>query len=199
MKKIFTVLSLCLAAVCLSACNGGGEEPEPDRYAALNEMLHAQYSQIELTVTDTFDEDTFLKSEFTFSFPSEGCIAVGYSAERFSEIGGLDELPPSVKTTISGEGEYRDGVLVSDSGGLLPDRLAGAGLVFKEEYFGNAVFELARFRADVLSADGFLGISAFRGSEMRVEATFVELFYDMEIVYTAEDGSRVEYLFAFGW
>lgn len=193
MKKLFFMLAaLCVAAGCLGGC---GEKK--DEFSSLNEMFRADYSQIVLTVTDTFDEDTALKSEYVISRGDEGAV-VDYAVERFAAFdlqGDLQTASP--KTTLTGKATFKDGFLISMEGdeASLP-RVIATGLTFKKEYFDNIELSSLYLRADVVDPSGFLS-SEIACNGMKVAATFLETFYEISVTYTSENGNFVEFQFDF--
>ena len=60
-KKIFAVAAACAAAISLGACTTSGSD---DEYTELNAMLDLNYSKIILTVTNTFEDNASLTSEY---------------------------------------------------------------------------------------------------------------------------------------
>lgn len=195
-KSVFLLAAVC-AAACLTGCGTESERARDDRYEHLNEMLRAEYSRIVLTVTDTFDGGTFLKSEYVLSY-SDGGVTVEYTAERFAVIGDLGEPLPEAKTTLSGRAVVKDGVIVSAEGddvGLSAD-IAKTGFTFKEEYFENAEFGDVFFAADVKDADAFFG-TRISGSGMKAEATFFDVFSELSVTYLSAGGYDVEFRYVF--
>lgn len=190
-KQILSIAAVCAAAACLGAC----KEPAANEYSALNDMLALDYSEIVLTVTDTFGEDTALVSEYILK-PAKGGVSVSYSALRFSELS-LDSAAPE-KITLKGEAfvsgdkvEYLSGDEIA-----LPAGFRAAGLNFKGEYFGNAELTGNYLKADVKNAGGFMG-SPLNCTDMKVFAIFLEVFYEIEITYQSEEGNAVKYQYLF--
>lgn len=193
MKKFIAVIAVIAAACCLGACKGKKEEQTFDQYQALNEMLGASYSQISLTVTDTFDENTSLKSEYTIKF-SDSETTVQYSVERFAGLS-LDDTSSDVKTTLTGTAVIKNGkVTGGEEVGITAD-MAKTGLTFKEEYFENITINGVSLKADVKNASAFLG-SDIVCSDMKVEAKYLILFNTIEISYT-KNGNKIEYKYVF--
>lgn len=198
MKKPVLLISMVCAAFALSACNGPkqqDENPQNDAYAPLNEMLAAEYSEISLTVTDAFDSDTFLKSEYNFTYSGDE-VTVSYSVERFAEFGDLSA--PAEKVIYTGKAALRDGALVTVEGDPItfPERTEAAGFTFREEYFSDADLTGIYLRANVKDAEGFFGVP-IDCSDMKIMATFLDFFYDIKINYTSAAGSSVEYYYTF--
>lgn len=202
MKKtiISFLITACLAgSVCLAACdpveggtNGGGDDP----FDALNTMLEADYAGIDVTVTDTFDEGV-LTSVYNVTF-AENAVQVAYAVERFTELS-LEGSPSSEKQSLTGEVLFAEGgvtLLNGDDIGLTAADFEG-GLRFKEEYFSNPDFTGIYLISEVKDPDAFFGRKGYK--DMRVNATFLETFYDIEISCTSPLGSEVliEYTFKY--
>ena len=184
------IATLLTAIFALAACGGKASE-----YNKLNEMLDASYSKIELTVTDTFG-DLSLESKYTIRYSDSG-ITVGYTVEKFAEVT-LDNPSTGLKTTLTGEAVIEDGVVVSVNGddiGLGAD-IAKTGLTFKKEFFKKAELTDSRLKADVKDASGFLG-TQLTCTDMKVEAAFGDVLYNINIVYTSEGGNEVKYAYVF--
>ena len=64
-------------------------------------------------------------------------------------------------------------------------------MTFKGEYFANAELTGVYLKADVTDPDGFTG-SSLNCADMKVYATFLEMFYEIEITYVGETGNAVE-------
>ena len=197
MKK--SILMLSATAVCAAAfgfgacsCNKGGDGR--DSVSFLNEMLDANYSQIILTVTDTFDKDTSLESEYIINY-SENEITVEYTVEEFSSLS-LGDSSTDFKTVKSGTATIKDGkvAFVGDDVGISAD-FANPKFNFKEEYFENVDLKDISFKADVKNPTAFLGLSV-NYSDMKVSAIFVNIFTSLRISYT-ENGRQVEYNYEF--
>ena len=190
-KRIPVIMTLCVAAAVVGGCTTGNAK----EYDALNEKLNHKYSQIVLTVTDAFDENSVLKSEYTMTFPS-GAMKVNYSVERFAELS-LDFVADQ-KTTLVGEATVAGGNIVYGDGDKvdLTALASGTGLNFKEEYFANIDLTGMYLKADVTNPGGFTG-TELNCTGMKVNATFLEVFYTIQITYTAQNGNAVEYLYTF--
>ncbi len=191
-RGLFLALAVSCCAICLAACTAEAY----DGYQALNDMLRADYSKVILTVTDTFDETTALRSEYAFVY-GDGEITVQYRVERFAEIGDLTEQT-ALKRTLSGEAVIKDGAIVSQSGdeAELPSADGARGLAFRREYFKNATLTGVYLKADVKDPEAFLGTKIVC-DDMKVEATFLEVFYAIRISYTSGMGSAVEISYEF--
>lgn len=188
MKKymLLAVTAVCAVSCCFAACGTVG-------YDDLNDKLDLNYSAITLTVTDKYDEDTSLTSNYHMTF-SDDKVTINYNIQRFAEIS-LDNPSESIKESISGTTVIKDGVVMSgDIGvsGVLPD-----GLDFKEEYFENAKLAKTSLFADVKDASAFLGtqVTCFG---MRVNAAFGDAFNSITVTYKGERGNNVQYLYQFG-
>ena len=194
-KRLLTIAAIGVAVCCLGACKPASSGTAADEYDDLNAMLNADYSQIVLTVTNTYDEDTSLKSEYTITY-SETQITVEYSVERFVDIS-LDNPSKEIKTTLSGVA-----VIINDDISFNGDEvditaeIAKPGLTFKKDYFKNAQLTGNYLIADVKNASAFLG-SQLNCSDMKVNAIFLDMFYEIQISYISESGNKVEieYLF----
>lgn len=192
-KQILMLTAVCAAACCLGACG----EPY-DEYATLNDMINADYSQVVLTVTDTFDEHTSLSSVYTIKY-SGVTVTVEYEVEKFTKIdASLDGPAEDVITTLTGVMVIEGGVVTSRDGDdvCLTAEVAYIGLEFKKEYFANAELTGNFLRAEVTDASAFLG-SQLTCTDMRVYATFIEVFNEINITYISGSGSFVEYDYIF--
>ena len=191
MKKIPVIMTLCVAA---AVCGGCATESTKE-YDELNAKLNLNYSQIVLTVNNTVDEGSVLTSEYTMKF-TEGEVKVNYSVERFAEVS-LDSATTG-KTTVVGEAKIADGKVtyVSGENVNLDVLKTGTGLNFKKEYFNNIDLTGIYLIADVTNPTGFMG-SPLTCSEMKVRATFLEVFFDIRISYLAQSGNSVEYIYNF--
>lgn len=191
-KQLIMIATIGVAVCCLGACKKASNGNE---YDALNSMLDANYSNIELTVTDTIDENLALTSLYTISY-AQSEITVKYSVEKLTEIS-LDNPTSGIKTTLIGEAVIKDGSVTinGDDAGITAD-IAEMKLTFKSDYFTNTQLTGNYLKADVKNVSAFLG-SQISCTEMKVNATFLEVFYDIQITYTAESGSKVEYKYVF--
>lgn len=192
-KLVPVVMTLCVSVAVFGGCGekrGAGKE-----YDELNAKLGLNYSQIVLTVKNSFDEDSVLTSEYTMKF-SDGGMTVSYSVERFSEAS-LDSTVPA-KTKLTGEAVVAGGNVTYTQGEevSLDAVTAGTGLNFKKEYFENIELTGVYLMADVKNPSGFMG-SSLTCTQMKVKATFLEVFYDIQITYRAQNGNFVEYLYVF--
>ena len=194
-KRILAILIVCATAAVIGGCDKKTEN-ETNKYDELNAMLAHSYSQIVLTVTNEFDEDSVLTSEYTMKFSDAG-MTITYSVERFSGIS-LDSAA-SFKTTLTGEAVIADGKVTYVQGDevSLDAVTASTGLNFKEEYFENAEFTQTSFLADVKDASAFLG-TEITCTGMRLNAAYGEAFNTLTVTYKAESGHSVEYLYQFG-
>lgn len=191
-KRLLTVAAVCAAAVCFGACKPASD----DGYGALNEMLRLSYSQIDLTITDDFGEGAVLKSEYTMK-PTDGGVLVSYSVERFNTIAS-DLNAEDIKSAHTGEALVKGEEVTYLSGEevALPEGFAAEGLHFEKDYFGNADLTGNYLKTDVRNAGGFMG-SELNCTDMKVFATFLEAFYDIEITYVGAAGNAVKYEYAF--
>ena len=199
MKKIFMFLAICTAALSFSACqfscednsNSGGENA--GKYASLNEMLDADYSKITLTVKDTFDSELTLESVYVINYGNP--ITVEYSVERLAEIS-IDNPSNNLKVNYNGTATIVDGVVEGGEAIGLDASIASTGLCFKEEYFENASLTDMFLQADVKNVAGFFG-SNISCTGMKVYAEFFPALKNIEIIYTAQNGNKVEYKYVF--
>lgn len=193
-KQLFAVAAIGIAVCCLGAC----EIPDadtPDVYDGLNAMLNANYSQIEITVSETFEEATSLTSEYLITY-SDVQIKVEYSVEKFVEVS-LDNPSTEVKTTLTGEAIIKDGTISfnGDNAGITAD-IAQIGLNFKKKYFENDALTDGSFHADVKNAAGFIG-SPLTCSNMKVVAYFGDVFNSINLTYVSVSGNKVEFAYFF--
>ena len=184
-------MAICATTAVFVGCS----TDDTSKYDELNAKLDLKYSQIVLTVTNTYDEESTLTSEYVMEFITGG-VKVNYSVEKFAEIS-LDS-PVYEKTTIVGEAVIAGGNIAYKSGEAVPlDALTtGAGLDFKKEYFANAELTDSYFKADVTNPGGFMG-SSLNCSDMKVNATYINAFNAIAITYKAQSGHQVEYLYVF--
>ena len=190
-KSIPVILASCAAVAVLGGCS----TDEGSKYDELNAKLDLNYSQIVLTVTNAYDDETVLTSEYTMKF-IEDIVKINYSVERFAEAS-LDSAITE-KTTIVGEAVVMgSNVFYVEGEEVSLDALTdGTGLNFKKEYFANADLTDGSLKADVTNPGGFMG-SSFTCSDMKVNATFSEAFNEIKITYRSQSGHQVEYLYAF--
>ncbi len=184
--KILIAVAAC--AVCLCACG-------TDRYGALDGMLDARYSEIELTVTETFG-DASLESVFVLTDAGEG-KRIAYTVERFAALDPDGAPAEDGKEVLEGAAVFRGGMLVSSEGDEIGlPHVLGEGLSFRKEYFSGASFGKGTMRADVTDPSGFLGVQT-ECTQMRVEAEYGEVFGSISIHYRSALGSAVvwEYIF----
>ena len=193
-KGLLTIASICVAACCLGGCSTPDKNPV-DEYDFLNKMLDLNYSQLEITVTETIDESTSLNSEYLITY-SESVIKVEYSVEKFVEIS-LDDPATESKTTLTGTAIIVDGFLsvIGSDVGITKD-IAKVSLNFKKKYFENDLLNSSDFEADVKDVKGFLG-SKITCSDMKVTANFSGAFSQIDITYISNLGNAVEYKYNF--
>ncbi len=193
MKRMIPILAaVCAAVCCLGACG----KSKSDSYDSLDEMMKMHYSQIDVSVTDTFDENSSLKSEYKISDSGES-ITVTYAVEKFSFFE-LNGPLPDFKTTVRGEAVIENGAVVSVNGDEieLPLTVTKPGFTFKKKYFANAKLTDAYFIADVKEPNRFFDTN-ISCSNMKVKATFLKVFHEIRITYTSASGSEVEYKYMF--
>lgn len=198
-KQILMLAAVCAATCCLAACNKPGGQPSgSNEYDTLNAMLTKDYSQIVLNVTNTFDENTWLTSEYTMKYFGDGVI-VEYAVEEFTNVdSSLDNPSTELKTTLKGEAQIVDGEVVSVSGADIsfPASIVQIGLDFQKEYFKNSVLSGVMFQASVTDVSAFFG-SQIICTDMKVSATFSEFFDYIRITYKSESNYNVEYKYIF--
>lgn len=194
-KQLMILATVGIAVCCLGACKKTDNGDESGEWGALNAMLGMNYSQMELTVTDTIDEDTALESKYSITY-SDTQITVKYSVEKFVELS-IDNPSAETKTTLTGVAVIINGFVsvAGDDVGITAD-IAHPKLTFKESYFTNVELTGNYLFADVKNVSGFLG-SKLNCSDMKVKATFLDVFYEIQIAYISESGSTVEYSYEF--
>ena len=183
---------MCAAVFALTSCT----PMRKDEYAFLNEMLSYEYSEIVLTVTTAFDDDTALTSKYDMTY-SDSSVKITYAVERFREIS-LESGVFSPIETLEGEATIVGGVVATQEGDPvdLSAALAERGFTFRSDYFENASFTGVGLQADVKDVDGFFG-QEVDCIGMKIDAFFLDVFYTLTVSYTAADGSRVEYRYEF--
>ena len=192
-RHIFIICVLCALACALTGCKPV-KKPVYDEYAGLNTKLGASYSQISITVNNTFtDEDITLESKYTVKY-SQSEITVDYKVERFASVS-LENPTDEVKTVYEGTAVIVGGIISGGSEVGLTADISKLSLNFKEEYFNNAVLTGIFFKADVKNASAFLGADV-SCTDMTVSAEYVEVFSVIEINYT-ESGNKIQYLYEF--
>ena len=193
--KIRKYIPVILAGCATAAIFGGCTTDDSAKYDELNAKLDLEYSQIVLKVTNTYDTDSVLTSQYTIKHV-EGMVTVNYSIERFAEVS-LDSATDE-KTTIVGEAVVMGENVIYIDGEKAPlDALTtGTGLRFKQEYFVNATLTDGSLQADVSNPSGFMG-ALLNGTSMKVNATFGDALNEIKITYLAQGGYQVEYLYAF--
>ena len=196
MKKLFIVLAtVTVSAGLFSGCLNFSSGNKSKNYKALNDMLDANYSKVKITLTDTFDDDTWLKSEYTITY-SESNISVKYAVERFSEIS-IDNPTDEVKVIKSGEAII-SGTEISFTGDKieLSADIAKLNFKFEEEYFTDAKLTNTSFVAAVKKPSEFYG-SQIICNDMSVNSTFSDVFDTIKIKYTTYSGSKIEQTYIF--
>lgn len=193
-KSILIIASACAAAAFFGGCQSCNGKAA--NYDALNDMLALNYSGFTLTVTDTFDAETSLKSVYEIEYSANGAT-VKYSIERFEEIS-LGTSVSSAKVTLEGVAVIKDGAVVSVDGDdvNISADVVNTGLNFKEEYFENADFTDAYFKADVKNVSGFMG-SDVQCADMKVHAVYAGSFSDIKINYSVQGTGTVEIKYVF--
>ena len=201
-KQILTLAAVGIGVCCLGACTPTGND---NKYDALNIMLNASYSQLNVTVTDTFDESTWLESTYKVTYSGNG-ITVEYKVEKFNELSLDSPASTLTKTTLKGKATIQ-GCTISYEEGDRVDLNVPAGMPvegaepwslfkFKKAYFKNTILTDEFLVADVADPSGFLG-SQINCTNMKVQATFFEVFNDILITYTSAGGNQVKYKYVF--
>lgn len=195
-KTIFAIAAACAATACLSACNLScdGNKPSYNYYDAINDMLNASYSKIDISVTNTFDTDTELVSTYEMIYAGDE-ITVNYSIERFTGIS-LDTAGTE-KSVTTGTASIKNGAVVSDDKQML-EVIPGTKFSFKAEYFTNVNEDIIdmMFQADVLNPSGFMG-TEIKCTDMKVNAEYLNVFSEMEVTYTGDAGNSVKIVYNF--
>ena len=202
MKKsiiaIIAVGAACAAAAGLGGCKSCDGDKPVSGYGKLQGLLSKNYSQIVLTVTDKFDEDTSLVSKYTLAY-GDSDVTVTYSIEEFSSLS-IDSADAQFKTVKNGSAVIKDGVVVQITGDSaeLPSTevISAGGMTFNEEYFSEASISDVAFKANVINPSGFFGRDVVC-SDMKINAVFGDFLAEMEITYKAKSGQSVEYVYEF--
>lgn len=205
-KLILMFLAGCAVLCAFTACSK--DDAEQEKIERLNSFLEINYSKIVLTVKDTFIEDLplsdvneelSLTSEYVITYTDENTVHVDYCVERFAQIDGiLADENLATPEKIKGEAVIVDGAVASktDDDAYIPPQIIGGGLDFKKIYFENINLGDMYFIADVKDPDSFMG-TAITCSDMKVETSFLDAFYNILITYRSESGSKVEIRYAF--
>lgn len=195
MKKQYLALAAVGVAVCcLGACKS---KKNNDEYTKLNTMLNASYSQISITVTDTFDEGTSLKSIYLVTYSGDAAT-VDYSVEQFVDISLDNPVFSNVKKTLTGKAtiKYDTVGIEGDSVDVDFYSIAHPKLTFKKDYFVDVQLSNVYLIADVEDPSAFLG-SEIDCTNMTVTALFNEVFENIQVNYTSEGGNEVNYTYIF--
>lgn len=195
-KSILAIAAVCAAAACFGACVNGNNNDNGgfNRYDEINRMFNLDYSEIAVTITDTFDSNTELVSTYTMTYSGDG-ITVKYDIER---VKGISLDTATVETErFNGTAVIKDGVLISDDKGMI-DIVPVANFKFKEDYFANVNDDLLdiKLEADVKNPNAFMG-TQISCKDMKVVANYFYSFSDMQITYTAESGNAVKINYVF--
>lgn len=197
MKK--SILIISAAAACVAACSLGAcscNNKKTSEYDALNAMQDATYSQITLTVTETYSDGLSLESNYFIEY-SEDEITVEYTFERFSSLS-IGDSSTNFKTLHTGAATIKNGeVIVAGEDAGVTESFANPKFTFRKDNFENAVFENGTsFSADVKNAASFWGL-AVSYTDMKVYAVWVnDEFSTIKINYT-QNGVAVEYRYIF--
>lgn len=194
-KSILIISAVCAAAAFLGGCQSC-DSATTNQYDELNEMLEAGYSSLKIAVIDNYDGDTFLESVYEIEYTANGAN-IDYSVERFTQISVTPD-GNAIKTKLIGKASVTDGKVTYISGDRveIPENLTESGINFKQDYFDNVEMTGISFTASVNDLSGFLGVQT-SGTDAQVFATFLEVFYEIEITYKAESGNSVEIKYVF--
>lgn len=195
MKKIILLISAAIAACALSACEFScAKDSKGYSYEQLNSMLNANYSQIVISVNNTFtDENITLESEYKVKY-TQSEITVDYKVERFSSIS-LDSPASDVKTVYEGRAVIVGNVISGGEEVGLTKDIAQLNLTFNEDYFRNISFDKTSISADVTNPGAFLGTS-LSCTDMHVEGKFNGVFESITITYK-QSANEIEYRYIF--
>ena len=190
-KSILLITAVCAASCALSACG----KKKVNAYDNLNSMVEASYSQVTISVNNTFtQEDVTLESVYTLIYNKDQ-VTVQYKVERFNDGLSLDSPDTDVKTTLSGTAVIvGDSVTGGNDVGLTAD-IASLSFEFKEEYFANVTIGESQLTADVTNTSGFLG-TKLTCTNMKVNAQFSDVFESITITYK-QGLNEVEYSYIF--
>ena len=211
-KRFLSILAIISAVCCLTACGKTNDKDDQssltpgntdstdnnnntdnNEYDELNSMLKESYSNIRITVKNTFTEQNVtLESVYSIDY-SESEITVKYTIERFSAPS-LENPDSDVKVKVSGTAVIENGEISQNEAGITAD-IATIPLTFKEEYFENIELFGMSIDADVKNVSGFLGTD-IACTDMHVNAMFLDLFYYITVTYST-DGHEIEYKYEF--
>ncbi len=193
MKKIFEIILFTVVAV-LTLCGCEKASGKVD-YDSLTKKLNSDYSGWTLTVM-TKKDDVTLTDIFTVK-NSDTQTEIEYSIEKLSELSFDDDN--DFITKKSGTAVIKDGKIETVNGDEVTieiENIATLGLSFKAEYFGNAKFSDTSFSASVTNPSGFLG-NSLTCTDMTVYASFADKFTKINIIYTAENESKIVCTYSF--
>ena len=189
MKKSFVFVVILCLLVCLAACTPqqGSEQ--------LNEKLKANYSQISLSVTTKYLDETLTS---TVTTATEGDVStVTYSIQQFATFN--EGIPESLIVTKQGTLTVEKGVITSidgDEADIDVSGVSAGNLSFDDNYFKNANLTATQFTAEVSAPAAFLG-TAVQCSDMKVSATFDKTFVKTIVITYTADGAEVTYSYQF--
>lgn len=185
----FKVLAIVLVLICVlafaAACNNAQVESTGGIYSTLNEMVKKEYSHIDLMVTMT-DGAQSLSGEYSVTKEND-VIRIDYEYEQlstFQEIDGVLIAPESEVETKSGSLTLRGDVVVDAAGdelNLPKDIVTTTGFSFDAAYFQNVAMGNARFSADVINTEKFIGIKEV--SNMKVTVDYETELKNISIEY----------------
>lgn len=193
MKKLFKIILFTVIAV-LTFCGCEKASVKVD-YNSLTKKLNSDYSGWSLTVK-TKKDDVTLTDVFAVK-KSDAQTEIEYTLETLSELS-FDNDGEFI-TKKSGSAVIKDGKVVTENGDEVVieiEELATLGLSFKAEYFGNAKYSDTSFSATVVKPSSFLGKS-LNCTDMTVYASFSDKFTKINIMYTAENGAKIDCTYSF--
>lgn len=195
MKKSIFVLAACALSACLfSSCALKANEAYYDN---LNEIIGQSYSEISLKVTNTFDEESKLVSDFVVTY-GDNQAKVTYSVEELLPVS-IEEANDWKKTTagtvlvVNGEITQVDG----EAAQFPFEQLTDVGLNFSSEYFSDVQLNAGMFSGTVTSPAAFFGVESFSAKDMKVYVSYTDVCQYIMVNFTALDGSAVKYFYQF--
>ena len=189
-KSVLLISAICAFACALSACG----KKEVNAYDKLNSMLDASYSQITISIDNTYTEEEITLESVYMLIYSQSEITVQYKVERFAEFT-LENPTTDVKTTYQGTAVIVGGIISGGSEVGLTADIADLSLEFKEAYFENITLDSGSLTADVKDVSAFLGTELVC-TGMKVEAKFSDVLESITVTYS-QSGHEVVYSYIF--
>ena len=189
-KSVLLISAVCAAACALSACG----KKEVNAYDKLNSMLDANYSQMTISIDNTYTEEGITLESVYMLIYSQSEITIQYKVERFAEFT-LENPTTDVKTTYQGAAVIVGGIISGGSEVGLTADIADLSLEFKEANFENITLDNSSLSADVKDASAFLG-TEISCTGMKVEAKFSDVFESITVTYS-QSGHEVVYSYIF--